>query len=494
VTIEVGVRQLLGVCLAAAVLLGSTRARAQAAPPAAHEDQAFDFMNLLAHHGLHDIADESWNVYGQFTYISSFKLPFDARYTNANGSVNSLAPDYERSFTGSFTLFFGLRLWSGGEAYVVPEIISERGLSGLKGLGSAIQNFELQKTGSETPQLYRARAYLRQTVGFGGRRKAMESNPMQLSTVADSRRLVLTAGNFTALDVFDHNNVTWDPRQTFLSMAFMTHSSWDFAADARGYSWGGAAELYWDDWAVRVGRMAPPQNPNALPITFELYKRYADALEIEHDHTLFGRSGAVRLLAFHNYEVTGRFDEAIAAYQADPVHNNAANCPTGSYNYNSGNATAPDMCFVRRPNSKVGVGINLEQHVFADDIGVFLRAMYADGRTEVDAFDPADRDLSFGAVAKGTLWRRPFDVAGLGYAMGWISDTHAQFLAMGGVDGFVGDGALKKAPETVIDVFYSFNLLNAIWLTADYQHLWNPGFNADRGPVNILGGRVHAEF
>jgi hypothetical protein len=38
------------------------------------------------------------------------------------------------------------------------------------------------------------------------------------------------------------------------------------------------------------------------------------------------------------------------------------------------------------------------------------------------------------------------------------------------------------------------NLLKAIWLTADYQHLWHPGFNADRGPVEILGGRVHAEF
>ena len=65
---------------------------------------------------------------------------------------------------------------------------------------------------------------------------------------------------------------------------------------------------------------------------------------------------------------------------------------------------------------------------------------------------------------------------------------------MGGVDGFVGDGHLTQAAESVIDVFYSFNLFKAIWLTADYQHLWNPGFNADRGPVDILAGRVHAEF
>jgi hypothetical protein len=45
-----------------------------------------------------------------------------------------------------------------------------------------------------------------------------------------------------------------------------------------------------------------------------------------------------------------------------------------------------------------------------------------------------------------------------------------------------------------VDVFYSLNLKKAIWLSADYQRIWNPGYNADRGPVDLFGGRVHAEF
>jgi high affinity Mn2+ porin len=482
----------VGIWLATRILLAPTPARAQAAPPAGHQDQAFDVMNLLAQHDLHDIQDESWNAYGQFTYISSWKPGFQAPYTNANGSINSLSPDAERSYTGTFTLFFGLHLWPGGEGYLVPEFVAERGFSQLRGIGGSIQNFELQKTGAEVPSLYRSRLYLRQTFNLGGDRAEKTSDPMQLATVVDSRRVVLTAGTFTALDIFDRNNVTWDPRQTFLNMAFMTHSSWDFAADARGYSLGGAAELYWDDWALRIGRMAPPLNPNVLPIDTKLSQVYADTLELEHDHSLFGQAGAVRVLGYRNHEVAGRFADAIAALEADPAKNAAA-CPANVYNYMSGNVTAPDLCWVRKPNTKVGVGINLEQHI-TEDVGAFLRAMYSDGQTEVDAFDPADRDLSFGAVARGPLWHRPFDVAGLGYAAAFISDIHAQYLAKGGVDGFVGDGHLRQAPENVIDVFYSFNLLKAIWLTADYQHLWNPGFNADRGPVEIFGGRVHAEF
>jgi carbohydrate-selective porin OprB len=142
----------------------------------------------------------------------------------------------------------------------------------------------------------------------------------------------------------------------------------------------------------------------------------------------------------------------------------------------------------------VGIGLNLEQFV-AQNIGVFVRAMYSDGLSEVDAFNPADASLSFGSVAKGSLWARPFDVAGVGFALSWISAAHARYLAMGGVDGFVGDGHLRRAPECVFEVFYSFNLFRAVWLAADYQALFNPGFNADRGgPVHILGAKVHAEF
>jgi len=28
----------------------------------------------------------------------------------------------------------------------------------------------------------------------------------------------------------------------------------------------------------------------------------------------------------------------------------------------------------------------------------------------------------------------------------------------------------------------------------DYQHLANPAYNADRGPVDFFNGRVHFEF
>ncbi len=475
---------------AAAVLLLAGPLRAQPAP---EEDATFSFMRLLSERGLHDLDDERWNAYGQFTYITVLKLPFHAPYTNANGSVSSFDPNLERSFTGTFSLFLGARPWPGAEVFVEPDVLSELPLSRLRGLGGVTEDFELQKTGSIAPTLYRARLFLRQTFDLGGTKQHQDSRPLQIGSTVESRRLVLTGGNFGVIDVFDKNGVTGDPRQTFFNEAFMTHSSYDFPADARGFTWGLTAELYWDDWVVRAGWLLPPVNPNEQSIDFHFWNRFGDEIEFEHDHAIAGRPGAARFLVYLNRVFSGRFDEAIAAFEADP-RKNAGDCPSTSYNYGSRNFTAPDLCWVRRTNTKIGFGVNLEQYV-AKDVGLFLRAMWSDGRTEVDAYDSADRDLSFGAVAKGSLWRRPLDVAGVALAVSWISDVHAKYLAMGGVDGFIGDGHLRQAPEGLFETFYSVNLFRAIWLAADYQLIWNPGYNADRaGPINLFGAKAHAEF
>lgn len=463
---------------------------ASAQPADADEADTFDVMSLLHAHGLHSFDDELWNAYGQLTYISNLQLPFRAPYTNENGSINSLQPGLKHSFTGTFTLYFGLKLWRGAEAIFSPEMVSERPLSDLKGLGASVQNFELQKGGTPKPLLYRARTFLRQTIELGGARQARESGPLQLASTSSQRRVVVTLGSFSLLDVFDHNDVVGDPRQTFVSIAMMTHAAWDFPAEGRGYSWGATAELYWDDWALRIGRITPPLHPNQIEPDFRFWRVYGDQLELEHDHTLLGQPGAVRLLGYRNRVESARFDDAIAAFEADP-QKNATTCP--GFSFESENVNAPDLCWARKPNVKVGVGINIEQYVAAG-VGVVLRAMYSDGRTEVMEMSAADRSLSLGVVAHGVLWQRPLDVAGMGYASAWISAIHARYLALGGVDGYVGDGRLRQTAEQAFDVFYSVNLLQAVWISADYQLVAGPGFNADRGPVHFLSGRVHAEF
>lgn len=451
----------------------------------------FSLVKSMSNLGLFDMNEERWNAYGQATYISTWKPSFPAAYTNLHGTSNSLISQAERSFTGTVTGYFGLKVFDGSEVYLAPEMISEVPLSDLKGLGGSIQNFELQKSGSVSATWYKSRFYLKQTFNFDGNSRRVASGPMQLAGRVDSRRLVFTVGNMSILDIFDKNSYAGDLRNQFVNMAFMTNAAYDFAADARGYSVGAAAELYYDDWTLRFGHFAPPKDPNQLGLDFRLLKFYGDQLELEHRHQMAGLAGAVRVLGFRNHEWMGSFQDAITAYQVNPAQNNASNCH--SFNYGSTNNTAPDMCFVRKPNDKMGIGINLEQSLH-DNVGVFLRAMYADGKTEVFSYTAADRSLSLGTLINGGLWGRSKDSVGIGYGISGISPSHVAYLNQGGIDGFVGDGKIRYSPEQVVDIFYKVNLISSAWASVDYQHIANPAFNADRGPVDIYGVRAHFEF
>lgn len=232
------------------------------------EEPPFSMMNELAKAGWHDVKDERWNAYGQLTYISNWHSSFPATYSNLNGTPNSLSPQPEHGFTATATLYVGLKTWEGGEIYYVPEVISEKPFSDLKGVGGSIYNFELQKNGAAAPLLYRSRFFFKQTFDLGGDKIHLESAPLQLDSDVDSRRLVFRLGNFSILDFFDKNTFAGDLRRQFTNMAFMTHAAYDFAADARGYTVGAVAEYFHDDWAVRFGHIAAPKDPNQLPLDF----------------------------------------------------------------------------------------------------------------------------------------------------------------------------------------------------------------------------------
>ncbi len=473
-------------------LMASTHlAYADGPEPSPRGDDEFDFMNMLARRHLHDLSDEQWNAYGQFTAINSVKLPFHAPYTNFGGSSNSLVPSAEDSFTFTASIYLGAKLWHGAELYLTPEAVSEKPLSGLHGLGGVIQNFELQKGGTPVPVAYMARFYLQQTIELGGEREQVDSNPLALGKKLDHNHITFTVGRFSVLDFLDKNTYSGDLRRQLFDMAFMTYAPYDFPADTRGYTVGGGVELYLGNWAVRFFRAAPPKQPNQTELDLRFWKYYGDALELEHDHELGGYHGAVRVLAFRNHENMGSFEDATLAFEADPSKN-AAECD-GNFHYDSTNPNAPDLCWVRKPQDKLGIGVNVEQAV-SPDVGLFLRAMIADGKTEVYSFTSTDRAISLGALALGKRWCRPDDYVGVGFGAGGISQTHATYLKLGGIDGFIGDGKLNPGTETVAEAFYGANIASSVWVSGDYQFIVHPAFNVDRGPVHIFGARLHAEF
>jgi hypothetical protein len=408
-------------------------------------------------------ATEAWNAHVQATYVWQAKPAFDAAYSGPA----SLAPWRETGYSFSATAAFGVRPWQGAELYFDPEVVQGKAMSGLHGLGG-MTNGEQQKTSGTSPTFYRARLFLRQTWNLGGDTEPVESDMNQLAGSVASRRVVLTAGNLAVSDIFDANSQAHDARSQFLNWALVAHGAWDFAADARGYTWGAALEYIDADWAVRAGRFMLPAESNGLPLDRHIFKHYGDQVELEHHHTWLGQAGAVRVLAFRDRARMGSFRDALAA---------------------SAPGEAPDVGNVRRERGKSGFGVSLDQ-ALSENAAVFARASRNDGQSETYAFAEIERSVSVGA----TLQVRGNDTLGIALVRNGLSQAHRDYLAAGGVGAFIGDGRLDYHPETIAETYYKIGLGKHAALSLDWQHIANPAYNGARGPVDVFGLRLHGQY
>ncbi len=410
----------------------------------------------------------------QVTYNWQKHPAFPAVYSGPN----SIIPGSEKMYTFSATAFLGLRPWAGGEVYLNPEIVQGVPFStDLIGLGG-FTNGEITRAAGAQLSVYRQRLFLRQTWNNGGGVLQVEPGLNQMAGQVDRNRFVLTVGNFSTLDVFDPNTYAKDPRTQFMNWGNWTYAAYDYAADARGFGWGFAAEWYRDDWVLRFGRMTGPREPNGLSVDPALGSHYGDQLEIEHAFEASRHPGKVRVLWWRNRAKLASFADALAWLQAHP----------GQY-------SGPDALVAVRSSEKFkyGLGLNIEQEV-SSNTGFYLRAMQADGRTETYAFTEVDGSLSTGVLVKGGDWRREADTVGLSLMRNTLSADRRRFLQAGGTSFFIGDGGLKYRPEEIFEGFYSLSMGKALWLTLDYQRILHPAFNADRGPMDVFALRFHTEL
>ncbi len=413
--------------------------------------------------------EENSNARFQTTYIWQSKAPFNAVYSGRN----SLSTEREKSYSFTGTAFFGMRPWAGGEFYFNPEVAQGVPLSNLPGLGG-LTNGEMARTSGPKPKLYMARAFLRQSWGLGEIQDAVDSGANQLAGKVHRHLIALTVGKLSVTDIFDNNTYSHDPRTQFINWSLMTAGAYDYAADARGYSWGAALEYYYDDWAIRAGRFIQPKVPNQLVLDPNIFNHYGDQIEVGHGHVLIGQPGKIRLLAFRNRTLMSRFQDAL--------------------DYATLNGGVPNINNVRNSEQiKYGFGLNLEQQLI-QNIGVFGRASWADGKTETYAFTEIDNSLAAGAVVQGSAWSRMQDSIGIALVQNGLSRQRRDYLAAGGISFFIGDGSLNYRRENILETYYSLGAIKNTWLTLDYQHIRNPAYNADRGPVSIGAVRLRGVF
>ena len=416
------------------------------------------------------------NVHGQTTYINQRYNNFTSSYSGQN----SLSDLKSMSYTWSGTLFFGARLAPNTDIYFNPEVVSGVPFSGLVGLAGFTNGEATKATGAQA-KFYSARAFLRQTFNQEGEKIVLENEANQITQTVSSNRVVVTAGQFSTLDIFDDSRYAKDPRVQFMNWGNMTYLAYDYAADARGYSTGLAGEWYLGNWVMRAGRMLAPKTPNGRDLNWQIFNAYGDQVEVERQHNIADLPGKVSVLAYRNRMILARFQDATNYVVANNAQGTQAiNNVRTNYQY------------------KTGVGINGEQ-ALTKDLGIYGRAFTSDGHTETMSFTEADNSLSVGMGMNGTSWSRPKDSIGISMMQNGLSSYRKNYLQSGGVSYFIGDYAgpgqtISYRPERIGEVYYNATVIKNILAGVNFQHINNPAYNAARGPVNILSFRLHAEF
>ncbi len=421
--------------------------------------------NFTPKTSLTDPESDRWEIHGQTTFLPQGYPAFRAPYSGPN----SLTPASQFQDTWSNSLFLNARLWEGGEVYYNPELLQGFGLNNTVGV-AGFPNGEAQKSNFPFPHYNTSRLFVRQTFGFGGEQEELASGPLQLAGKADVSRLTLQAGKFSVVDVFDGNAYARDPRKDFMNWSIWSSGAFDYAADKLGLGYGVTAELNQKQWALRSGYFLMDAVSNSNNFDTKVFQRGGYVLELETRYSLFSQPGKLRTIAWLNSAFSGSYRETLDNPALDL-----------------------DIAQTRRGRIKYGYVINLEQ-ALSDEVGLFGRWSWNNGKTEIMAFTDIDASLSLGTSIKGKRWGRPDDVIGVGGAINALSRDHRDFLAAGGLGPLIGDGRLNYRWERILETYYAFALNKAFTLTADYQFITNPAHNADRGPVHIFSGRLHGEF
>jgi high affinity Mn2+ porin len=411
--------------------------------------------------------DLDWFLFkGQTTFVEQYAAPFLSPYAG----TNSLTPNQGRESL-DYMFFIGAKLWQGAELWIDPEIDQGFGLNNTEGVAGFSSGASF-KVGASVPYPRLQRTFIRQTINLGGDTEKVEADQNQFAGSNTKDRLVLTIGKFSVSDIFDQNKYAQNPRKDFMNWALIDTGSFDYAADAWGYTYGAAAEWYTGDWTLRAGWFDLSIVPNSTNLDPH-FGQFQWIGEVERRYELWSHPGKIAVTGFLTRGRLGAFADAIALAEA-----------TGG---------PANIAAVRQYRSRAGIGLNLEQEI-TPDLGVFARAGFANGNIEPDAYTDIDSTVAAGLALKGAQWNRPNDTFALASIVNGISAVHEAFLNVGGLGILVGDGKLPHpALEHIIETYYLFPVYN--WhATIDYQFVINPAYNRDRGPVSIVGFRLQTEF
>jgi high affinity Mn2+ porin len=438
--------------------------------PASDESASPEAINDPVTMFPHSQTAHYW-ISGQDNVIFQYHPSFPARYSGPN----SLTPGSRNAISNVSTLFLGYQVRKTTEVYLDVEEASGGGLSDGLGLAGFV-NLDVVRNPTLSKAPYIARVMVRQVIPLSKETVEAERGPFGLATSLPVRRLELRAGKFGMADFFDNNAVGSDSHFQFLNWTVDNNGAYDYAADTRGYTYGVIAAYNDRNWGFQFAEALMPKVANGIDLVWNLHQARAENFELALYPKLWKeRSTAVRLLSFVNHANMGVYRDAVN-------------------NFLAGKTPSPEItAHPLQTTVKYGFGVNVEQD-FAHHLRGYGRWGWNEGQHESYAYTEVDETEQFGADLTGDAWHRKLDKFGAVFVSNGICADHQHYLELGGRGFLLGDGALTYGRETIFETYYTAHVWRGIFLGPDLQHINNPGYNRDRGPVLVAGLRFHLEL
>jgi high affinity Mn2+ porin len=436
-------------------------------PPDAETAPATDAIPVFF---PHPSTDRIW-ISGQANIVSQWHPSFPSPYSG----LNSLSAQAQDASSRVLTLFTGLRLSRSMELLCDVQETGGHGIGEALGL-AGFTNLDVVRNPSLGKAPYIARLMWHQVIALGSPESESARTPFSLFSKLPDRRLEIRFGKFGLSDFFDLNTYGSDSNFQFMNWTVDNNGAYDYAADTRGYTFGAILEYHDRHGVVRFAETLMPKVANGIHLDADLSRERSENLEVElHSSLLRKREGAIRLLTYVNHANMGLYREAVQSFEA-------------------GLTFRPEItAHPFRTTIKYGFGANFEQPV-NDWLGLFGRWGWDEGRHESYAYTEVDSTAEIGVGASGSRWGRKFDRAGTVFVSNGISRDHQRYLALGGYGFLLGDGRLTYGRETIEEAYYTVHLWRGAYPSVGVEHINNPGYNRDRGPVIVPTVRLHLEF
>ncbi len=415
--------------------------------------------------------DSRFWLSGQANFIFQTHPDFHADYSGPH----SLSPHYDKATSRVMTLYTGVRLNNSTELLVDIEEAGGAALStGLGLAGNTDLDIVRNPLLSKAP--YLGRGMIHKVFALSKDKTENQRSFLSLFDELPRRRLEIRFGKFSMPDFFDMNSVGTDTHFQFMNWSVDNNGAWDYAADTRGYTVGFTADYEDRNWGFRFGEGLMPKVANGIDLVWRPWQAHAENWEYELRHGVIPkRAGVVRLLAYTNYANMGIYRDAVAQFKEGLV-------PLPDITHHPWHITR-----------KYGFGVNVEQNL-TRYFTAYARWGWDNGKTESFAYTEVDFTFNQGVGVNGALWHRKQDRAGIAFVSNGIKKDHQVYLADGGLGFLLGDGGLNYGRENIVESYYTAHVWRGLYLAPGVQHINNPGYNRDRGPVLVPTLRAHVEF